>query len=157
MVLVTDPGKEEETIIRLARVGFEKVEGYLNGGFDTWKNAGEKIDMIIDVDVDEMALDMIHDPKMIVVDVRRETEFAIGHVKDSINIPLSEMTDPAQIANFDDDQNLYIHCASGYRSVIASSLLKRQGFHNLRNVLGGWKKIQEAEGIEVEKDASVLN
>jgi glyoxylase-like metal-dependent hydrolase (beta-lactamase superfamily II)/rhodanese-related sulfurtransferase len=157
MLLVTEPGKEEETLIRLARVGFDKVEGYLAGGFDTWKNAGEPLDLVIDVDTDEMALDLKHDPKMIVVDVRRETEFADGHVAGSINIPLSEMTDPAQISNFEDDQNIYVHCAGGYRSVIASSLLKRQGIHNIRNVLGGWKKIQNTEGIPVEKDASVLN
>jgi len=157
MLLVTEPGKEEETLIRLARVGFDKVEGYLAGGFETWKNAGEPIDLIIDVETDELALDMNHDPKIIVVDVRRETEFADGHVAGSVNIPLSEMTDPAQISNFEDDQNIYVHCAGGYRSVIASSLLKRQGIHNIRNVLGGWKKIQNTEGIKVEKDASVLN
>lgn len=157
MMLVTDPGMEEETIIRLARVGFDKVEGFLKGGFETWKNSGELVDLIVDADTEEMALDIKHDPKIVVVDVRRETEFADGHVEDAINIPLSEMTDPAQIANFEDDQNLYIHCESGYRSVIASSLLKRQGIHNLRNVLGGWKKIQQTEGIKIEKDASVLN
>jgi glyoxylase-like metal-dependent hydrolase (beta-lactamase superfamily II)/rhodanese-related sulfurtransferase len=157
MLLVTEPGKEEETLIRLARVGFDKVEGYLAGGFETWKNAGEPIDLIIDVETDELALDLNHDPKIIVVDVRRETEFADGHVAGSVNIPLSEMTDPAQISNFEDDQNIYVHCAGGYRSVIASSLLKRQGIHNIRNVLGGWKKIQNTEGIKVEKDASVLN
>jgi hydroxyacylglutathione hydrolase len=157
MMLVTEPGMEEETIIRLARVGFDKVEGFLNGGFATWKNAGEQVDLIIDADTEEMALDINHDPKVVVVDVRRETEFADGHVEDAVNIPLSEMTDPAQIANFEDDQNIYIHCESGYRSVIASSLLKRQGIHNVRNVLGGWKKIQQTEGIKIEKDASVLN
>jgi Zn-dependent hydrolases, including glyoxylases len=157
MMLVTEPGMEEETIIRLARVGFDKVEGYLKGGFATWKNAGEQVDLIIDADTEEMALDIKHDPKVVVVDVRRATEFADGHVEDAINIPLSEMTDPAQIANFEDDQNIYIHCESGYRSVIASSLLKRQGIHNIRNVLGGWKKIQQAEGVKIEKDASVLN
>jgi rhodanese-related sulfurtransferase len=157
MLLVTEPGKEEETLIRLARVGFDKVEGYLAGGFETWKNAGEPIDLIIDVETDELALDLNHDPKIIVVDVRRETEFADGHVAGSVNIPLSEMTDPAQISNFEDDQNIYVHCAGGYRSVIASSLLKKQGIHNIRNVLGGWKKIQNTEGIKVEKDASVLN
>ncbi|HET9825366.1 MAG TPA: rhodanese-like domain-containing protein, partial [Chitinophagaceae bacterium] len=130
MMLVTKPGMEEETIIRLARVGFDKVEGYLKGGFATWKNAGEQADIIIDADTEEMALDIKHDPKVVVVDVRRETEFADGHVEDAVNIPLSEMTDPAQIANFEDDQNIYVHCESGYRSVIASSLLKRQGIHN---------------------------
>lgn len=157
MMLVTKPGMEEETIIRLARVGFDKVEGYLKGGFATWKNAGEQVDLIIDADTEEMALDIKHDPKVVVVDVRRETEFADGHVEDAVNIPLSEMTDPAQIANFEDDQNIYVHCESGYRSVIASSLLKRQGIHNIRNVLGGWKKIQQDQGIKIEKDASVLN
>jgi len=67
------------------------------------------------------------------------------------------MTDLAQIANFEDDQSLYIHCASGYRSVIAASLIKRQGFNNLRYVLGGWNKIKEEKNIEIEKESSVLN
>ena len=157
IILVTDKGKEEETIIRLARVGFDKVEGYLKGGFEAWKKAGEKIDMIIDVEPDELALDIKHDPKLTVLDVRRETEFAQGHVKNATNLPLSEMTDLVQIANIEDDQNLYVHCGGGYRSVIASSILKRQGYHNLRNVAGGWNKIKEEKGIQTEKDASVLN
>ncbi|MBA3675319.1 MAG: MBL fold metallo-hydrolase [Chitinophagaceae bacterium] len=157
IVLVTDIGMEEETIIRLARVGFDKVEGYLKGGFEAWKQAGEKIDLIIDVEADELALDIKHDPKLTVLDVRRETEFGDGHIKDATNLPLSDMTDIAQIANFDEDQNLYVHCAGGYRSVIAASLMKRQGYHNLRNVLGGWGKIKEEKNIKTEKEASVLN
>lgn len=157
IILVTDAGKEEETIIRLARVGFDKVEGYLQGSFDAWKNAGEKIDMIIDVEPDELAIDIKHDPKLAVLDVRRETEFGNGHIKNATNLPLSEMNDLTQIANFEDDQNLYIHCASGYRSVIAASLIKRQGFNNLRNVFGGWNKIKEEKNIEIEKESSVLN
>ncbi|MDB5198146.1 MAG: beta-lactamase [Chitinophagaceae bacterium] len=157
IILVTDAGMEEETIIRMARVGFDKVEGYLKGGFEAWKNAGEQIDLIIDVEADELVLDIKHDPKLAVLDVRRETEFGDGHIKNAINLPLSEMTDIVQIANVEDDRNLYVHCASGYRSVIASSLLKRQGYHNLRNILGGWKKIKEEKDIETEKDASVLN
>lgn len=157
IILVTDAGKEEETIIRLARVGFDKVEGYLQEGFEAWKNAGEKIDIIIDVEADELALDIKHDPKLAVLDVRRETEFGDGHIKNATNLPLSEMTDLAQIANFEDDQSLYIHCASGYRSVIAASLIKRQGFNNLRYVLGGWNKIKEEKNIEIEKESSVLN
>ena len=67
------------------------------------------------------------------------------------------MTDLVNLANFEDNQNLYVHCAGGYRSVIATSLLKRQGIHNVRNVLGGWTKIKEEKSIKVEKDASVLN
>ena len=157
IILVTEEGMEEETLVRLARVGFDKMEGYLKGGFEAWKKAGENIDLVIEVEPDELAMDIKHDPKLIVVDVRRETEFGEGHIKNAINLPLSEMTDVAQIATLDDDQNLYVHCAGGYRSVIASSLIKRQGYHNLRNVVGGFNKIKEEKDIEIEKDASVLN
>ena len=157
IILVTEKGMEEETIIRLARVGFDKMEGYLKGGFEAWKKAGEKIDLIIEVEPDELAMDIKHDPKLTVVDVRRETEFGEGHIKNAINLPLSEMTDVAQIASLDDEQNIYVHCAGGYRSVIASSLIKRQGYHKLRNVIGGFNKIKEEKNIEIEKDASVLN
>jgi rhodanese-related sulfurtransferase len=157
VILVTEKGMEEETVIRLSRVGFDKMQGYLKGGFDAWRKAGEKIDMIINIEADELAMDLPHDPNLVVVDVRREGEFAGGHVKGAQNIPLTEMTDVATIANFEDSQNLYVHCAGGYRSVIAASLIKRQGVHNLRNVSGGWDKIKEQKGITVEKDASVLN
>lgn len=156
ILLVCEEGREEESIVRLARVGFDKVIGYLNGGYEAWKNSGEKIDMIIDVEADELAMDIPHDNNLLVIDVRKETEFADGHVKGAANLPLSEMTDPALLANIEDSDNLYVHCAGGYRSVIASSLLKRQGFHNLRNVLGGWSKIKEQK-IEIEKETSVLN
>ena len=157
MILVTEPGQEKETLIRLARVGLDKVSGYLDGSFNAWKNAGEEVDMIIDIEADELAMDLPHDPNMIVVDVRRETEFADGHVKGAVNKPLSELTDPGNLAQFEDHHNLYIHCAGGYRSVIAASLIKRQEIHNLRNVLGGWGKIKEQKGIEVVKETSVLN
>ena len=157
IVLITEPGKEEETVIRLTRVGFDKIAGYLRGGFSTWATAGEKIDLIIDVEADELAMDIPHDPNLVVVDVRRETEYADGHVASALNVPLNEMTDVITIAGFEDTQNLYVHCAGGYRSVIAASLMKKQGIHNLRNVLGGWGKIKEQKTIKVEKDVSVLN
>jgi hydroxyacylglutathione hydrolase len=157
MVLVTEKGKEEETIIRLARVGFDKVSGYLKGGFEAWKKAGEPVDMIIDIEADELAMDVTHDPKAIVVDVRRPNEYAEGHVKNAVNIPLNDMTDVALIADFDDNQNLYVHCAGGYRSIIASSLMKRQGINNLRNVVGGWGKIKHEKKIITETEKSILN
>jgi hydroxyacylglutathione hydrolase len=157
VLLVTEPGKEKESIIRLARVGFDKVRGYLAGGFDAWKNAGEEIDIIIDVEPDELMMDMPYDNNLVVVDVRRPTEFADGHIKDAVNLPLNDMNDPATMAIFEDDQNLYIHCGGGYRSVIAASLMKRQGIHNLRNIMGGWNKIKELEKVEIVKENSVLN
>jgi hydroxyacylglutathione hydrolase len=157
MILVTEQGKEEETVIRLSRVGFDKMQGYLKGGFEAWQAAGEKVDMIIDVEADELAMDIPHDPNLLVLDVRKETEFADGHVKDAQNLSLADMVDIAQVAQFEDNQNLYVHCAGGYRSVIAASILKKEGIHNLRNVLGGWAKIKEQKEIKVEKDVSVLN
>ncbi len=95
MLLVAEPGMEKETIVRLARVGFNNVKGYLNGGYDAWLNAGEEIDMIIDIEADELMMDIPHDKNMIVLDVRRTTEYADGHLKDAKNIPLIDMTDPA--------------------------------------------------------------
>lgn len=157
MILITDHGKEEETLIRLARVGFENVEGYLKGSFEEWKRAGEKIDLIINVEADELAMDIPFDNRLMVLDVRKFNEFAEGHVKEAVNIPLAEMADVAQMAQLEEDQNIYIHCGSGYRSVIAASLLKRQGYNNLRNVLGGWEKIKEQKNIPTEKEATVLN
>jgi len=157
IVLVTAPGEEKESVVRLARVGFDKVKGYLQGGFEAWQQAGETIDMIIDVEPDELAMDIPFDENLVVVDVRRETEFADGHVKGAVNIPLQELTDPGSMAQFEERHNLYVHCGGGYRSIIAASLLKRQGIHNLRNVTGGWGKIKDQKGIEIIKEKSVLN
>ena len=157
IVLITETGQEKETIVRMARVGFSTVTGYLDGGYETWNNAGEEIDMIIDIDADELMMDIPHDKNLVVIDVRRPSEYADGHLKDAVNLTLSEMTDPLSMANLEDEQNLYVHCAGGYRSVIASSLLKRQGYHNLRNVAGGWGKIKEQEKAEIVKETSVLN
>ena len=157
MLLVTEPGKEKETIIRLARVGFSKVQGYLAGGFSSWKKAGEPIDMIINVEADELMMDIPFDDRLVVVDVRKPAEFADGHLKNAQNIPLNEMSDPASMANLEEDQNIYVHCAGGYRSVIATSLIKRQGMHNIRNIVGGWSSIKEQAKAEIVKETSVLN
>jgi len=157
IVLVTAPGDEKDSVVRLARVGFDKVKGFLHGGFAAWMDAGEPIDMIIDVEADELAMDIPFDENLVILDVRRETEFADGHVKDAVNLPLQELADPGTMANLEEKHNLYVHCGGGYRSVIAASLLKRQGIHNLRNVTGGWGKIKDQKGIEIAKEKSALN
>lgn len=149
IVLVTEPGKEEETVVRLARVGFENVQGYLEGGMDAWINAGEKVDMIIDIEPDELAMDMPHDNKLEVLDVRKESEYDAGHVKGATNAPLDSLRDIFNIALISSENNLYVHCAGGYRSVIAASLLKRQGYHNLRNILGGFAKMKDQKGLKI--------
>ena len=158
LILVTEQGKEKETIVRLARVGYDKMEGYLDGGFEAWRAAGEQIDMIIDVEADELAMDIPFDPNLVIIDVRKEAEYGSGHIKEALNIPLTNLMDPASMADLDDKHNIYVHCAGGYRSVIAVSLLKRQGIHNLRNVVGGYGVIKEmGDKFEIEKDAEVLN
>ena len=157
ILLVTSPGMEQETIIRLARVGIDKVKGYLDGGIEAWKNDGNEIDLVIDVEPDELLMDMKFDENLVILDVRREAEFADGHLKNAINIPLNELTDPAKMALMEETQNIYIHCAGGYRSMIATSLIKRQGIHNLRNVTGGWSQIKELEKVEIIKEKSILN
>lgn len=157
LLLVTEPGKEEESLIRLARVGFDQMEGFLKGGFPAWQESGRKIDLIINVEPDELAMDIPFDPNLVVVDVRRPTEFGDGHVRNAVNLPLDDLSDPGAMANIDDHQNLYLHCQGGYRSVIAASFLKKQGIHNLRNILGGWNMIKEEKRIETAKEQSVLN
>ena len=143
ILLVTETGKEQETITRLARVGFDKMGGYLDGGYEDWKNVGEQIDMLIDVEADELAMDISFDDNLVVLDVRKELEYDNGHLQQSMNIPLDELIDPGTLADFDEHHNIYVHCGGGYRSVIACSILKQQGIHNLRNVVGGWDAISK--------------
>jgi hydroxyacylglutathione hydrolase len=157
ILLITEQGKEKESLVRLARVGFDQMKGFLEGGFESWRNANQPIDMIINIEVDELAMDLPFDNKAVVIDVRRETEFAEGHIKGALNIPVSKLIDPGSMADIEDHYNVYVHCGGGYRSVIAASMLKRQGIHNLRNVLGGWNVIKNQHGIEIVKDKSVLN
>jgi hydroxyacylglutathione hydrolase len=158
ILLVTAPGKEKETIIRLARVGFDQMIGYLDGGIEAWQQAGEPLDMIINVDADELAMDIPFDDNLVIMDVRKETEFANGHLKDAINLPLDHLKDPGSMSDLDDTQNIYVHCQGGYRSIIAASLIKREGFHNIRNVNGGWNAISQLnDRFTIVKEPAVLN
>jgi hydroxyacylglutathione hydrolase len=157
ILLVTEKGAEEESVIRLSRVGFDKMIGYLEGGIEAWVAAGEQLDLIIDIEPDELAMDLNYDQKMMVIDVRKELEFDNGHVQTAVNIPLQSMTDIATIARLDDSDNMYIHCAGGYRSVIAASILKKHGLHNLRNVVGGYEQIKLIPKMPLVAAKELLN
>jgi hydroxyacylglutathione hydrolase len=158
ILLVTEPGMEKETITRLARVGYEKIIGYLDGGYNSWKDANEKIDLLIDVEADELAMDLKYDENLLIIDVRKEAEYNDEHITEALNIPLNDLMDPASMVNLEENYNIYIHCAGGYRSVIASSLIKRQGIHNIRNVVGGFEFIKKIEGgFTFEKTKAALN
>ncbi|MEO8087052.1 MAG: MBL fold metallo-hydrolase, partial [Bacteroidota bacterium] len=138
LVLVCEPGKEEEAVMRLARVGYEKINGFLDGGIESWKKEGKALDTIATIDADEFAKRVNAGAK--VLDVRKITESEAGHIKDATVIPLAELEE--NYDSIDADAPLIIHCAGGYRSMIAASLMKRNGYHNITNVHGGWGKIK---------------
>jgi rhodanese-related sulfurtransferase len=147
ILLVTEPGKEEESLVRLSRVGFTRIIGFLEGGFANWKKEGLPVDMLIDVEPDELLMDLPFDDHLVVLDVRKASEFDEGHLDEADNLPLDALGDPGSMAMIQDTDNVYVHCAGGYRSVIACSLLKRQGIHNIRNVVGGWKEIESTMAL----------
>ncbi len=150
LLLVANVCEEITSLKRLQDAGFS-VSGYLEGGYAVWKEAHEPVDMIIDIEADELAMDIPFDEKMVIIDVRTPEEYNQCFVKNALNIPVEQVNDPAITANFEEEDNLYLHCAGGYRSVIAASLLKREGIHNLRNISGGFKSIKEVENIPLQK------
>jgi len=147
ILLVTPVGSEEEAVTRLSRVGFDGTLGYLKGGFDAWKRAALEYDSVSQVDAEELKK-AIETENVPVFDVRKESEYLSEHVLSANNTPLDFLND--HLSEFPDNKIFYVHCAGGYRSMIASSILKSRGIHNLIDVKGGFKEIQEA-GIPVSE------
>jgi glyoxylase-like metal-dependent hydrolase (beta-lactamase superfamily II)/rhodanese-related sulfurtransferase len=145
LLLITEPGREEETVTRLSRVGFDNTLGYLAGGFDAWKKASMEYDVVNTVTAVEFKSELEKETPA-VFDVRKESEFLSEHVTDAVNTPLDFLND--HLAQFPNEKQFFVHCAGGYRSMIAASILKSRGIHNLIDVQGGFKSIQEA-GVEV--------
>jgi glyoxylase-like metal-dependent hydrolase (beta-lactamase superfamily II)/rhodanese-related sulfurtransferase len=139
ILLITEPGKEEETIKRLARVGYDYVIGYLDGGIEAWRNAGKEIDSIGRITAEEFATQFSENP--IVIDVRKPGEFSGEHVENALSIPLDFMND--HMAEFPKEEPFILHCAGGYRSIIAGSILKARGFNNFVDVIGGYGAISK--------------
>lgn len=137
ILLVTDEGKEEETITRMSRVGFDHVLGYLAGSFAAWKNAGKETDTVNRISADTFASEW-REKTVPVLDVRRETEYAAEHVEDAYNRPLAFINDWFKQVP---EEPFYLHCAGGYRSMIAASILKARGIHHFKEVAGGYKAI----------------
>ena len=148
ILLVTPEGEEEGTIIRLSRVGFDNVLGYLEGSFDSWKKAGKEIDTITSVSADVLSKKI--NENAVVFDVRKPGEYASEHLKIAENTPLDFLNN--HISEFPKKGNFYVHCAGGYRSVIAASILKARGFHNLIDVDGGYDAIKNTT---IERTAAV--
>lgn len=145
ILLVTPPGKEEETVTRLSRVGFDNTLGYLDGGFEAWLKSGKEIDSLESISA--AAFKEIYDKEPVpVFDVRNNGEFDNGHLPDVHFTPLNFLNN--YLAEFHSDKTFYIHCAGGYRSVIAASILKSRGIHNLVDIAGGFGAMRK-ENFEV--------
>jgi len=146
ILIVAPEGREEETIIRLARVGFDNTIGYLEGGISAWTQAQKEIDTVENVDVENFKKQLDTNP---IFDVRKPGEFTVGRLQSAQNTPLDFINDHLQ--EFPKEDTFYIHCAGGYRSMIAASILKSRGYHNLINVEGGFGAIKNA-GIPIVEE-----
>ncbi len=139
ILLISDDGTEEEVITRLSRVGFDHVLGFLEGGFQSWKSSGKETDTIHRISPEEFAEKFTADSK--VIDVRKESEYEAEHVNDAFRRPLAEINSWA--GTLDNDEHFFIHCAGGYRSMIAASILNSRGIRNFSEIEGGFNKIKE--------------
>lgn len=140
ILLVTEPGKEEESVTRLSRVGFDNVLGYLKGGFEAWVREGKETDRINRITAQEFAK-LYKKGETKVIDVRKETEYAASHVEDAYNWPLAYLN--TWIKDINPSEHFFLHCAGGYRSSIAASILQARGYRNFTEIGCGFSKIQE--------------
>ena len=140
ILLVTDPGKEEESVTRLSRVGFDNVTGHLKGGFAAWLAAGKEADVVDRISAEQFAKEVtIGEDK--VIDVRKETEYAAEHVDEAYNRPLAAVNE--WIKDINPEEHFFLHCAGGYRSMMAASVLQARGYRNFTEVAGGFDAISK--------------
>lgn len=141
ILLVTDEGKEEETITRLARVGYDNTIGYLAGGINTWQNAGKETDNITSITASEFEKTVNDQPTINALDVRKPGEYEAEHLENTLTRPLDYIND--WTPELKPQETYYIHCAGGYRSMIAASILKARGVTNVIDIAGGYGAIKE--------------
>ncbi|PQB03531.1 MBL fold metallo-hydrolase [Aureitalea marina] len=142
ILLITYPGKQEEAITRLSRVGYDNVIGYLEGGFESWSDKKMPYNSVARMDADQFQ-QAFQENEALVFDVRKKSEFDSEHVIGAINVPLNQINE--HLAQFPKDKPIVLHCAGGYRSMIASSILKQRGWDQITDVIGGFKAIAETD------------
>jgi Zn-dependent hydrolases, including glyoxylases len=147
ILLVCEPGREEEVVTRLARVGYDHCIGYLEGGFEAWKKAGMEVDSIQRVNPDQFAEILAQNPDVPVFDVRKQSEYFSEHVVGAENAPLDFINDSMLL--LPKDKTAYVHCAGGYRSMIFASILRARGYDKLVDVSGGFKAIKDTGKFKV--------
>ncbi|SDF57937.1 Glyoxylase, beta-lactamase superfamily II [Dyadobacter soli] len=147
ILLVTEPGREEEVVMRLARVGYDNAIGHIAGGFQAWEQAGKEIDSIPSVEAAEIPALLHAHPDWQVLDVRKRSEYLAEHVEGAENLPLDYLNE--HLEEIDSNKTYLVHCAGGYRSMIFNSILRARGYHNLIDVAGGFKAISESGRVKV--------
>jgi hydroxyacylglutathione hydrolase len=142
IVLVTELGKEEETVTRLSRVGFDNLVGHLQGGFEAWKNAGKEIDHVNRINAEQFKTEVkIGESK--IIDIRKESEYSAEHIEEAFSKPLANIND--WIKDINPKEHFFMHCAGGYRSMIAASILQARGFRNFTEIEGGFNAIAKTD------------
>lgn len=147
ILLITEPGREDEVITRLARVGYDNAIGYLDGGIDAWINAGKETESIPTVSVAEFAAAEVANPDINILDVRKKSEYDSEHIVNAINAPLDYINN--SMTAVDKNKTYYVHCAGGYRSMVFASILKARGYNNLIDVDGGFASIKSSGKFKV--------
>lgn len=142
LVFILESSIEKETLAYFKEAGFTNILGYLNEGYDAWANHDNKIDMLIEVEPDELAMDIPFDEFLMPLDIRPEEAYNKLHIKNSVSLPLSEFMDPGSMSELDEHFNIYIISETGESNTLAASILKKQGIHNIRVVLDGWEGVQ---------------
>jgi len=140
ILLVTDTGKEEEAVTRLSRVGFDNVLGHLKGGFDAWKTAGKETDKVNRITAEQFSSEIKIGTDTI-IDVRKESEYAAAHIEEAYSKPLAYINE--WVKDINPKNHFYLHCAGGYRSMIAASILQARGYRNFTEVEGGFNAISK--------------
>lgn len=146
ILLVTDPGREEEVVTRLARVGYDHCIGYLKGGIQAWKDSGLEYDTIRRVKPEQLATEMSENPEAVLVDVRKESEYQSEHVAGVENAPLDTVNESMLL--IPKDKTVYVYCASSYRSMIFTSILRARGYDNIVDVAGGFKALKQTDKFQ---------
>ena len=149
ILLITPEGREEETVTRLSRVGFDNTLGYLKGGINVWRKDGKSIDSVEEVDANEFEK-LIKEKKQLIFDVRKNSEYNSEHVVNAKNTPLDFIN--IQMNKFSNKNTFYLHCAGGYRSMIAASILKSRGIHNFVDISGGFNQIKKTKINIISED-----
>lgn len=142
LLIITQPGREEEVVTRLARVGYDYTLGYLEGSIEAWEKAGKEVDTIASIPAEQLAA-QIKEESLTIVDVRKPTEYEAEHVEGAFNLPLDYISE--QMAQYPKDKPLYLHCAGGYRSMVAASILKSRGFDRVVDIAGGFGALAKTD------------